>query len=350
MLRTRIARNCAEIEGLRTVWGYLHANSPSATLFQSYEANSLAARHFASRESPFVVLAESDAGAALIPAAIGRGGLTLLGETLFDYRDVLAVGDPNVLRAAWRKLAQVQAPMSVTALRGDETRNRWAVLCPTPFVTAGQVLRGETSASESEQRHGGLRRALRRLLREGFGVRQYSGSDTGLVSWIYGQKAQQIDGPESVFRDSARREFMVSLCRVEGLHCEVFALKSETAVAAVLVTFRDRQVRRFYTIWFDSRWAKYSPGTALLFEVTRRSLAEGLDCDYMTGEQPHKLRFQTSRVPLYRVNAAAILLEAAAGSIRENLLTVHAEPVGREPGTISSDNAAPAATARSRAS
>jgi hypothetical protein len=303
-------------------------------MFQSFVANHLAAEHFTERDSPFVVLAESDAGEALIPAAIGRNGLTLLGEALFDYRDVLATGSDDVLRAAWGKLAELRHPLSVTALRGDSIGKRWAALFPSPFVTAGQVLRSEISSADFVQQHGRLRRTLRLLLREGFEVREYSGTHTGLVSWIYEQKAQQIEGPDSVFRDPSRREFMVEFCALGSLHCELFVLKSSTAIAAALVTFRDRQVRRFYTIWFDQWWAKYSPGTALLFEITRRSLAEGLDCDYMTGEQPHKRRFQTSSVPLYRVNAEAGLLEAAGArqDVQETLLPTPAGPAGREPG------------------
>ena len=35
------------------------------------------------------------------------------------------------------------------------------------------------------------------------------------------------------------------------------------------------------------------------------SLEDGLDCDYMTGEQPYKLRLATNTVPLYRVSATA---------------------------------------------
>jgi CelD/BcsL family acetyltransferase involved in cellulose biosynthesis len=49
----------------------------------------------------------------------------------------------------------------------------------------------------------------------------------------------------------------------------------------------------------------YSPGVALLYEVTRASLAENLDCDYLTGEQEYKMRFATSVMPLYRVDVTA---------------------------------------------
>jgi hypothetical protein len=83
--------------------------------------------------------------------------------------------------------------------------------------------------------------------------------------------------------------------------------------AAALVTLRDGRVSRFYTTWFDDAWAHYSPGTALLFEVTRRSLAEGLDCDYMTGTQSQKLRFRIGSIPLFRAEASAEQLAQIAG-------------------------------------
>jgi CelD/BcsL family acetyltransferase involved in cellulose biosynthesis len=51
----------------------------------------------------------------------------------------------------------------------------------------------------------------------------------------------------------------------------------------------------------------------LLFEVARSSLAHGLDCDFMTGEQPYKVRLATSRCPLFSVAASAQTLRSIAG-------------------------------------
>jgi CelD/BcsL family acetyltransferase involved in cellulose biosynthesis len=67
-------------------------------------------------------------------------------------------------------------------------------------------------------------------------------------------------------------------------------------------------VRHCYTIYYDSRWSDFSPGQLLLFEVAARSLAEGLDCDFMTGEYPYKNRVATARVPLFTVQAGAAAL------------------------------------------
>ena len=45
-------------------------------------------------------------------------------------------------------------------------------------------------------------------------------------------------------------------------------------------------------------------------EVTCQSLAAGLDCDYMTGEQPYKMRLATASAPLYRLQATPQQLAA----------------------------------------
>lgn len=74
-------------------------------------------------------------------------------------------------------------------------------------------------------------------------------------------------------------------------------------MAAALVTLRDGNTRRFYTGWFDPALQKHSPALALIYEMTRESLAAGMDCDYMTGEQPYKLHLATRSTPLYRLHA-----------------------------------------------
>ena len=95
---------------------------------------------------------------------------------------------------------------------------------------------------------------------------------------------------------------------------EIFTLENDKRMAAALVVLRDGGSRRFYTGWFAPEYEKHSPALALIYEITRQSLAAGLDCDYMTGEQPYKMRLATNAVPLYRVRATAdqlVVLERA---------------------------------------
>lgn len=308
MLRTVIARRPHELDALAPLWQRLE---PAGTMFQSYRWNRLAAQFFAEREAPCVVVVENDAGIALIPAAQRAAGLTLLGESLFDYRDVLSAGDPEVLGQAWSVLAAMDRGLAFDALRG-ETLERWSWLEAQPFVAAPQVRLADFDASGFAVAHTRAARLVRRLAQLGAEVRRYDGSATGLVRWIYQRKAEQPGTTTNLFADPLRVDFMVEICRLCGEACEVFTLESASDVVAALVTFRDGAVRRFYTTYHDHEWARHSPGIALLFEVTRRSLAGGLDCDYLTGEQPHKTRFATASVPLFRVHASAADLQQAA--------------------------------------
>jgi CelD/BcsL family acetyltransferase involved in cellulose biosynthesis len=163
---------------------------------------------------------------------------------------------------------------------------------------------------------------LRKLQRAGAELKHYTGEDSRLVRWIYEQKAQQPtpDGA-NVFSDHERIDFMVAWCAMAGPRCDIFCFEAGSQIISALVTFRDETsrtpARRFYTICFDPHWEKFSPGTLLVYEVTRRSLAEGLDADFMTGEQPHKLRLATTSVPLYRASAQPDDLHALAAELDE---------------------------------
>ena len=139
--------------------------------------------------------------------------------------------------------------------------------------------------------------------KRGATLRRYDGSASGLIRWIYERKAEQPNG--DIFTDPSRREFMVRAAGGDPRGCDVFTYETETQIVAAVVTFSHRATRHFYTIYFDNEWSQLSPGQVLLYEATGISLAEGLDCDYMTGEQPYKLRLATNSVPLYRVSATA---------------------------------------------
>jgi CelD/BcsL family acetyltransferase involved in cellulose biosynthesis len=284
------------------------------TMFQSFEWNRLAARAFVATEEPFVVMVSNDSGAAIIPAAIADNGrrIVLLGETLFDYRDVLTGGDEGPLHRAWGELAKLGLPMSVTAVRNSALPH-WHGLGAMPFTRAPQVRRAETSAEEFEAKHRRLGRLLRQCERAGVKVGQCDGRESKLLRWIYEQKALQLAGKKNnLFASERRIEFLVAAAAMKPRRCEIFTLESGSKIVAALVTFRDRNVRRFYTTYYDQEWARHSPGQLLTYEVTRRSLAAGLDCDYMTGEQQHKTRLATSSVSLHRVEATAEMLRRAA--------------------------------------
>ncbi len=311
MLRIEIIRSASSLHSLRSAWQALY-DPARHSIFQSPEWNLLAARVFEGRAPIMAVHAESDAGAAIIPACASDGRVCFLGDELFDYRDVLAAGDPEILRRAWQQVAATRLPLSITALRGDAARERWETVgfAPAQFCQAPGV-RG-MPADEFAARHTRSARFLRRLARSGVEFRVHGGSDATLVQHIYESKAKQPASPQNLFADSRRVEFVTAVA-AQDRRCEIFTLETAGTLVAALITYREDSIRRFYTTYYDQGWAHESPGIAILMEVTRRSLEQGLDCDYMTGEQPHKARFATGGTPLFRVEAQAEELARISG-------------------------------------
>lgn len=316
VIRTRIIQSAGEFHSVRSLWEQL---ARDATIFQSFCWSELAASCFARREQPHVICCESDSGVALIPAAIRRDGSTsLLGEKLFDYRDVLHAGDEAVLSQAWQRLCELNRPFKLTALRGEESHRLWRGAQPQPFAHApcvrsfdigAMIAPGGASPISCRDKflsmHPRLGRHTRRIAKQGVTFRQHAGSERELVRFVFDTKGKQATPSENLFQDRVRREFMVRIAAEAGSRCEVYTYETNSELVAALVAFRDDAVRYCYTIYFDPRWSGFSPGQLLLFEVAARSLAEGLDCDFMTGEYPYKNRVATARVPLFTVEAEA---------------------------------------------
>ncbi len=301
--RISIARSVAEMDGLAPLWEELLARQ-SHSIFQRFEWNRLAADVFGDRMTPHVISVESDTGAAIIPASIDHasGQLQLIGEVLFDYGDVLHAGDSQILHNAWRLLADTGNGLHVISVVREAAERRWANLPLQYFVNAPWVDRCIVDEQQFRRAHPRAARQFRRLTRLGVKLDAFSGSHAGIVRQLYRRKAEQESAGDNLFRDPRRQQFMVEAATIEGTNCQVYTLEAaEGAMIAGIVTFRDHDIRRFYTTYFDPAWARYSPGVALLFEATARSLADGLHCDYMTGEYPYKLRFANASRPLYQL-------------------------------------------------
>lgn len=319
-VKITVCRSAEEILRIRPLWEALCA-AGKYTVFQSFNLNLLAADRFAEREEPYVICAESKRGAAIVPAVLRRedGTIRLLGEELFDYRAFLHRGEEDVLRAALGALAEVGRPLEIVAMREGDQSAEIDELEMAPFAAAPCVSSVQVSAKQFAAAHTRLARNLRRMERPGFELRGYNGDNPTLLRSIYGAKAGQSES--SLFHDPERVEFMVSAAGLMPNVFEIFTLENGRQTAAAVVTLRDGGWRRFYTGWFAAEYQKHSPALALIFEITRTSLAQGLNCDYMTGEQPYKMRLATNSVPLYRVRATAGKL-AAVGKTRELMLAV----------------------------
>ena len=296
------------MDALAPLWSGLLRNQPHS-LFQRFAWNRLAAQVFSDRLSPYVVCVNSDAGVAIIPAAVhhAKNRLELLGEVLFDYRDVLHAGDAEVLRRAWRQLAQLGKPLHVVAVDQKAAQRRWNDFLPSDFALAPRVDRTLVNEDSFRLAHARLGRQMRLLKKEGVVLRRFSGHDSHVVRQLYECKRTQFAPEENtnLFLDLRRCEFMVAAAAMEGTACEIYTLEKISSLVAGLVTFRDGDFRRFYTTYFNPEWARYSPGQALLYEVTAQSLADGMSCDYMTGEYPYKLRLANASQPLLRIDLSA---------------------------------------------
>jgi CelD/BcsL family acetyltransferase involved in cellulose biosynthesis len=314
-VKIRICRSAEELFRIRPLWEQLCATG-NYTIFQSFDLNLLAAQRFAGREEPYVICAENSSGVAIVPAALRHrdNSIRLLGDELFDYRCFLHRGDDEVLRAALAALAPLERRLEILAIRENDCGTVAGELPFLPFVAAPGVSREQIPAEEFAMAHTRLARNLRRLERLGFERRSYDGGNAPLLRCIYSGKASQ--NPASLFHDSDRIEFLVSAAALMPDVFEIFTLE-KGPLAAALVTLRDGGCRRFYTGWFAPEYEKHSPALALIYEITRQSLAAGLECDYMTGEQPYKMRLATRSVHLYRVCATS--QELAAVTARELL-------------------------------
>jgi CelD/BcsL family acetyltransferase involved in cellulose biosynthesis len=301
-LKITVCRSAEEMLRIRSLWESLY-EAGDYTVFQSFDLNLLAAARFAEREEPYVVCAESSGGAAIVPAVMrqSEGMIRLLGEELFDYRKILHTGDDAVLRAALGALARLGRPLEIVAMREGDRNMVIEELDLLPFAAAPGVSCAQVSAEQFAGAHNRLGRNLRRMERLGFDLRAYDGANAQLLRSIYKAKSRQ--NQSSLFCDAERIEFMVSAAGLMPDVFEIFTLENASEVAAAVVTLRDRGWCRFYTGWFAPEYEKHSPALALIYEITRQSLADGLDCDYMTGEQPYKMRLATNSVALYKVRA-----------------------------------------------
>ena len=181
-----VARCPSEMDRLAPLWNQL-LNQQSHTLFQQFSWNRLAAHIFSDRLTPYVVCVESESGAAIVPAAINNttNRLELLGEALFDYRDVLHAGDLETLQRAWRELAACGKPMDVIALTESAAANRWGEFPLSPFAMAPLVDRSSLNESEFRMAHSRLGRQMRRLQKQGVTFCSFSGTHSAMVRRLY---------------------------------------------------------------------------------------------------------------------------------------------------------------------
>jgi CelD/BcsL family acetyltransferase involved in cellulose biosynthesis len=307
VIRLQILDNASEFQQVRSLWDRF-ASSPGASIFQQFHWNRLAAERFREREQPHVIVATCDDDAVIFPLAVRTNGtVALLGETLFDYRDFLSTGDADLELVAMSEASRLGLPLEITAL-APQAAARWNHFQLQPFCHAPRIVRANCSAEHLVEAHRRLGRHSRRIAARGVQLRHRAGTDREFIRDLYMRKAVQTG---SLFSDPLRREFMEHICNEEGERCRIFTYETSTNIVAAILTFQHGNTRHFYTVYFDPAWAAFSPGQVLLYEACVQTLAEGLDCDLLTGEYPYKTRLASDLVPLVRLQATAADWQAA---------------------------------------
>jgi len=301
VIRIQTLSKAGEFESVRPLWEQLAAR-PEATVFQQFHWNRLAAEIFADREQPHVLVATRDSHAVILPLAIRRDSTAaLIGETLFDYRDMLSTGDSELEFAVLAEASTLGLPLEITALTPAAAR-RWNLFSTMPFCKAPRIIRAECTPEHLMESHRRLGRHARRIAARGAQLRHRHGSDSAFIHDLYIRKAAQAG---SLFTDPVRRDFMQRICLEEGKRCHIFTYETSTDLVAAILTLGSGHARHFYTVYYDIEWKAFSPGQVLLYEASLQVLSENLDCDFMTGEYPYKTRIANAAVPLVRIEATA---------------------------------------------
>ena len=301
MRNCTIIQDVADLAKIEGLWRELYEQSASTTLFQSFPINRNVAAVFAKRERPYVVAVDGDEGAAIIPACISGNSLKFIGEELFDYPNVLASSE-EALQQAWQALDGLGLPLH---LHGVREVVKWGDV--TPFV--GAPYRPQQDRLPPRDR---LEKNFSALVDLGCRLdRLESGAELlAIVRRIYMLKGQHRSG--ALFQDPLRIDGVVALCAAEDAHAELHVLRKNNDIVAATLAFIDHTTCRFYGTYFDDRWAALSPGVSLLYQVVRDAQARGLDFDFMTGEQPYKMRLATGVQPLFRLARIPAAHEATA--------------------------------------
>lgn len=301
MIRIETLKNAGEFEKVRALWEQL-ATRPEATVFQQYHWNRLAAEVFAVREQPHVIVATRDDHAVILPLAIRSNDTScLLGETLFDYRDMLSSGDAELELAVLVEASNLGLPLEITALT-PQSSGSWGLFEAKAFAKAPRINRSGCLSQQLMEAHRRLGRHSRRIAARGTQLKRRDGSDRDFIHELYLRKATQAG---SLFTDPVRRDFMERICIEEGHRCQIFTYETSSELVAAILTLHSDHARCFYTVYYDLAWKAFSPGQVLLYETSLQTLSENLDCDFMTGEYPYKMRLANDAVPLVRIEITA---------------------------------------------
>ncbi|HXR98412.1 MAG TPA: GNAT family N-acetyltransferase [Terriglobales bacterium] len=286
------AAHVGKIEGL---WGQAWRAGP-ATVFQTFDF----ARHWmATFSQAEVEIWVHTTSSLVLPLARRDGTVSLVGEGLFDYCDLIGPApygtDGPVLQQAAEIVMAGNARPRATGVRADSRfsdfwrrlgEGRYFSAAPQRPADAGAL--GHTRIARRWQRaeHAGVRAHEETEMRE----------RRATLDWILERKQHH---PANMLGE-LERQWIETVVEHSPHLAEVWSLRRGEHIMSGLLCWRCPPTRYCYTIAHEPSDAALSPGILLLYFVVNRSMSSGWDIDFLTGEQAFKLRFATRRQPLHR--------------------------------------------------
>lgn len=235
--------------------------------------------------------------------------LTLVGQGLFDYLDLLGEADDEAQQElAARVLADPDWRfLEVGGLRRPSRFEAfwralgagWEAEAAAPRLRAMPVEAWRTAHARWAQR-------WRRAQAHGLTVKRVAAAERpGWRAWIEARKTRALAaaGATTVL-GAPEWQWLERMLTAEVAAVELWLLQRGEEPLAALVSWLDTgppRIRHGYTICYEECAGALSPGILLLFAVVERTLAEGGEFDFLTGEQPFKLQFANDRQPRWRV-------------------------------------------------
>lgn len=242
---------------------------------------------------------------ALAAFTVRNGQLTMLGQGLFDYVDMVGTASPAAQRQLARQLLDWQEwrQFEATGVPADSRFTVfWEALQPEQEIYSAAPLL--LNPLRFQQEHGRAAHRWRQCLQAGWQLRQLWQHDErqALLHWILEQKEQALraQGRCNVLDQAAVRWLQTMVTRAPEM-TELWQLHRGAETIAGLLSWCSTPVRYAYTISYSGQAAAMSPGILLLYGVLCNSVAAGLRFDFLTGEQPFKLRFADARRRLLRL-------------------------------------------------
>ncbi|HEY7855389.1 MAG TPA: GNAT family N-acetyltransferase [Terriglobales bacterium] len=274
----------------RRAWS---ASAGPATVFQTFEF----ARHWIGTFTQSEVEIWVHSGSSLVlPLARRNDRVSLVGEGLFDYCDLIGPGaDDAVLERAADIMAAGDLKPRATGVRADSPfMDFWRRLGEGAYFSAAPQRPASAGALPPTRVVGRWQRA------EQAGVRAREETDVrerrAVVDWILERKQQH---PANML-GALERRWIETVVEHSPHLAEVWSLRRGAHIMSGLLCWRYPPTRYCYTVAHDSADAALSPGILLLYFVVNCSMSTGWDVDFLTGEQDFKLRFATRRQALHK--------------------------------------------------